>query len=233
MTSVDVRVKISSVVVGGLKVELFSVWIVVASPIELSAVETSSLIVVEGEVASVAAGAVVVVIGFSTSDDFVDDMEVDSDEASEVCSWVVVSSSVDDFVEEGWTGEEEEDSKLEAAVVDGSSVKALDVLPLPFSTVDDMNWVEEVTSSLWKVDVDSDSVLSEVDSVTLGDLVTSGGHGRSFVVRLIVGRVEEKIDESEEELSELLSVAVIDVLSEVDSTVSEPLVDDDDDDLVE
>lgn len=79
-----------------------------------------------------------------------------------------------------------------------------------------------LVTSMGKVDVDSDSVLSDVDSETfvVDDVVgrvTSGGHGLSFVVLLIVGRVG-KIDEELSELDEI-SVEVTVEVSDVKSTV--------------
>lgn len=66
----------------------------------------------------------------------------------------------------------------------------------------------ELVISFGNVEVDSDSVLSVVDSgiFAVDGRVTSGGHGLSFVVLLIVGRVV-KIDD---ELSKLEEISVVD-----------------------
>ena len=82
--------------------------------------------------------------------------------------------------------------------------------------------LELLVISAGNVEVDSDSDFSVVDSETLVvegvvGRVRSGGHGLSFVVLLIVGRVG-LIDESGDELSELDGISVeviVDVSDEI------------------
>lgn len=72
-------------------------------------------------------------------------------------------------------------------------------------------------------EVDSDGLVDEAGVVE--GRVTSGGHGRNFVVvRLIVGRVVN-IEESDGELSELdeLSVDSTDEVDEISEVISPPV----------
>lgn len=86
-----------------------------------------------------------------------------------------------------------------------------------------------LVTSLGNVEVDSDSVRSEVDSETfvvdgVVGRVTSGGHGLSFVVLPIAGRVVK----IEEELSELDEISVeVDVDASDVKSIKLDAVDDD------
>lgn len=139
--------------------------------------------------------------------------------ASEVSFLVVVDGSEDELVEELTTSEDPSVLKL---AVDISSVtedcattsETVLALELPLTPA--------LVVSLGNVEVDSDSVRSEVDSETfvvdgVVGRVASGGHGLSFVVLLIVGRVG-KIDDELSELDEI-SVEVIVEVSDVKSTL--------------
>lgn len=95
-------------------------------------------------------------------------------------------------------------------VVDISSVKVDCVTKSKIVLELELLVTTELEISFGNVEVDSDAVLSVVDSgifVVVGR-VTSGGHGLSFVVLLIVGRVV-RTDESDE-LSELEEISVVD-----------------------
>lgn len=207
--SVGFKVKISSVVVGGLKV-VGTVSTKLVKTVELSVVETSSRVVATSS-------------GFSdvtkvVSGDLVSAVVSKVVEGSEVssCSGIVEVASV------VFTAT----SVVELAVDCSSVIGALEVL-LP--SVDDTGKAEEeLVMSLGNVEVDSDSLFSEVDveDVVVAGLVISGGQGRSFdVVLLIVARVV-KIDETDE-LSNVYSVDWVDVC--VGSEVYSPVTTDDDD----
>jgi hypothetical protein len=165
------------------------------------------------------------------------DGEVTSMETSDAS--VVETSSRLNVVDSAGTSEVP--SVVEATVVDVT----VDDSPPPVDEVKSPDGVDCVTPSKLvlelpaispgNVDVDSDSAFSVVDSevfivvsetfVVEGVVgrVMSGGQGLSFVVLLIVGRVG-RIDESEEELSELDENSV-EVESEVSHKVSTVLVD--------
>lgn len=204
--SVGFKVKISSVVVGGLKV-VGTVSTELVKTIELSVVGTSSRVV-------------------ATSSGFSDGAEVSGDLVS------VVSKVVDGSEVSSCSGMVEAESVVFTEIsvvelaVDCSSVTGeLEVLLL---SVDDTGRVEELVMSLGNVEVDSDSLFSEVDveDVVVAGLVISGGQGRSFdVVLLIICRVV-KIEEMDE-LSDVYSVDWVDVC--VSSEVYSPVTTDDDD----
>lgn len=192
--------KISSVVVGGLKV-VGSVSTELVKTIELSVVEASSRVV-------------------ATSSGFSDAADVSGDLVS-VVSKVVGGSEVSSC---SGSAEVVSVAFSETSVVepadDGSSVSG-EELEVP--SVEDTDTVAEgLVTSFGKVDVDSDSEV-DVEDVVVAGLVTSGGQGRSFdVVLLIVGRVV-KIDE----LSDVYSVDCVGVC--VSSGVYSPVTTDEDD----
>lgn len=208
--SVGFKVKISSVVVGGLKV-VGTASTELVKTIVLSVVGTSSRVVATSSGFSdgtVVSGDLVSVVVVSK---VVEGSEVSS------CSGMVEVESV----------AFEETSVVELADDCSSVTRGLEVL---LTSVDDTGRivVEELAMSLGNVDVDSDSLFSEVDveDVVVAGLVTSGGQGRSFdVALLIVGRVV-KIDETDE-LSDVYSVDWVGVC--VSSEVYSPVTTDDDD----